>query len=260
MTTLPGVPAAAPGSVASDRQVADALAREMVAHGEDPGPLLARGERPGVVRRVREILGLDVSSAETVTSLESELDGMTPDERLARIELLIHAGDDRVTGGDLARARADADFARIRATRTARQAEQDRQAAITARVEGVAVELLEVLDDTDPDLVAATRAWAACIVAARAALEHASSWQARTRPVQSKFDAARQAQIATPTDLINEATARSVAVSTLGADVRSFVVALEAALGQGRRASSLWGQLPVPPTDTTPADPAGITA
>lgn len=228
-----------------------ALAVDLLARGVDAGPVvdtLTRAEKPGVVARVRRLLlGPDEGRP-----LADELAGMTPHERLAHLERLIGDGDARVTGADLAAARSDVELERLRAPANARRAEAER----VAYVEGLARDVLDVLDGDDEDLAAARLAWFEVVEAARRAVAHATNWQNRAFPAVSRFDGARTAQrfADVSSSLVDEARARCVAMTVFGTDAACLAIALGELLDPSapRRASSVWGRMEDPADIPTP--------
>lgn len=233
---------------ASDADLDRALAGRMLEHGEDPGALLAPRERPGVVKRARRLLGLDEAPPPVAPAgpLEDELRGLTAAQRLARVVELAEDGDERVTVAVLSEARAAYDLDRMRQPANARRAAADK----VARLEAAAADVLAVLADDDPDLVAARQAWQETLEAARRALVHAEVWQERTRPVVGRFDALRGLAITSgadpASDLVDAAAARAIVVGTLGASAPVLGAALAAVLtGETPPGSSLWARMPV---------------
>lgn len=238
-------PAEAPGTTDPDEA---RLVAQMLAQGLDPGPLLGRGERPGVRARLRRLFGLDPDAGPPV-ELEEALTGLDPDARLGLVEQLAAAGDPRVTGTVLAQARADVDVSRLRRRQVERQAAVAGTAADVERLDELARAVLVVLDDQDPDLQAATAAWADVVSAARRALAHAQDWNTRSHAAVGAFQHRRAfaGDISTPT--IDEAAARATAASLFGATPEALAYALTCALDPAAAAApipSLWGRMPVP--------------
>lgn len=226
-----------------------ALVAAMIEQGVDPGPLLGHGERPTVRARLRALLGLDAPAddaaapAPSLGALGDDLAGMTPSARLTRVEELAADGDSRVTAELLAQARADVDLERLRQPANARRVAADR----VARLEALARDVLDVLDDDDPDLAAARDAWVQCVAAARRAITAAERWQARVEGPIGAFDSVRhlRAYVDASSPLIDEAVARTVVAGTLGAHREAFTHALDVALDPHatRRAASMWGRI-----------------